>query len=134
MFYGAGAGGNPTASAVMGDVVSVARQLAAGSGLPAASADQQMPLLDFDEITTRYWIGLCVSDAPGVLARIAGLFGEQGVSIESMNQQAQQGEDGAVLRILTHHSSEAALRSTVEQLRALDSVRSVSSVMRVEGN
>lgn len=134
MFYGAGAGGNPTASAVMGDVVAVARQRAAGAPLPHASADLDTDLLDFAAITTRYWIGLTVSDEPGVLARIATIFGEHGVSIESMNQQGADGQDTATLRILTHRGTEAALSSTVSALAALESVHSVTSVMRVEGN
>ncbi|WP_404290442.1 homoserine dehydrogenase [Glutamicibacter arilaitensis] len=134
MFYGAGAGGNATASAVMGDVVAVTRQLAAGAPLPNGSADTAADLMDFSAITTRYWIGLTVSDEPGVLARIAAIFGEHGVSIESMNQQAAHGEVAAQLRILTHQGTEAALSSTVAALTALDSVDSVLSVMRVEGN
>lgn len=132
MFYGAGAGGKPTASAVMGDVVAVARQLATGSPLPHRSADIAVQLLDFQAITTRYWIGLSVSDQPGVLARIATVFGEHEVSIESMSQHGGAGD--AKLRILTHRGAESALRNTVEALTALDTVHSVLSVMRVEGN
>ncbi|MGO3255132.1 MAG: homoserine dehydrogenase [Glutamicibacter ardleyensis] len=134
MFYGAGAGGNPTASAVMGDVVAVARQLSAGAPLPHGSADSAAQLIDFSAISTRYWIGLTVFDEPGVLARIAAIFGEHGVSIESMNQQAALGDGPAALRILTHRGTEAALASTVAALKALDAVDTVLSVMRVEGN
>ncbi|WP_121866558.1 homoserine dehydrogenase [Glutamicibacter nicotianae] len=133
MFYGAGAGGNPTASAVMGDVVAVARQIAAGAPLPNGSVSQAPRLLDFEAIDTRYWIGLSVKDQPGVLAAIATVFGEHGVSIESMSQQVDA-EAGAQLRILTHQGTEAALASTVEALTALDAVHCVLSVMRVEGN
>lgn len=133
MFYGAGAGGEPTASAVMGDVVAVARRLAAGGPLPVASHSKDLRLADFSEITTRYWIGLSVADQPGMLARIAAVFGEHGVSIEAMNQSAAENGD-AHLRILTHEGPEAALRSTVEALDALDAVASVTSVLRVEGN
>ncbi|ALQ31184.1 homoserine dehydrogenase [Glutamicibacter soli] len=134
MFYGAGAGGNPTASAVMGDVVAVARQLAAGAGLPNGSADQPVNLLDFEQITTSYWIGLSVKDQPGVLASIAAVFGEHGVSIESMSQHSDADGEGSALRILTHRGAEAALRTTVDAVAALDAVHSVTSVMRVEGN
>ncbi|GAA1410124.1 homoserine dehydrogenase [Glutamicibacter uratoxydans] len=134
MFYGAGAGGNPTASAVMGDVVAVARQLAAGAPLPNGSADLPVNLLDFDQITTRYWIGLSITDQPGVLARVADVFGTHGVSIESMIQHGGEGSEAASLRILTHLGTEAALRTTVEALEALDVVNTVTSVMRVEGN
>lgn len=133
MFYGAGAGGNATASAVMGDVVAVARQIAAGAPLPRGSIQQSPRMLDFDAITTRYWIGLSVKDQSGVLAAIATVFGEHGVSIESMSQQGDE-HSGAQLRILTHQGTEAALANTVEALKALDAVHSVLSVMRVEGN
>ncbi|UUX60232.1 homoserine dehydrogenase [Glutamicibacter halophytocola] len=133
MFYGAGAGGNATASAVMGDVVAVARQIAAGAPLPNGSVHQRPRMLDFDAITTRYWIGLSVKDQSGVLAAIATVFGEHGVSIQSMSQQGDA-HSGAQLRILTHQGTESALASTVEALKALDAVHSVLSVMRVEGN
>ncbi|MGP9527690.1 homoserine dehydrogenase [Arthrobacter sp. S41] len=133
MFYGAGAGGNATASAVMGDVVAVARQIAAGAPLPNGSIQRSPRMLDFDAITTRYWIGLSVKDQSGVLASIATVFGEHGVSIESMSQQGDA-DSGAQLRILTHQGTESALASTVEALEALDAVHSVLSVMRVEGN
>ena len=133
MFYGAGAGGAPTASAVMGDVVSVARRLAAGGPLPLSSHTSPATLVDFAHIDTRYWIGLSVSDQPGMLARIATVFAEHGVSIEAMNQSAA--DDGSAhLRILTHRGAEAALSSTVQALGALDTVASVTSVLRVEGN
>jgi len=133
MFYGAGAGGNATASAVMGDVVAVARQIAAGAPLPNGSVAQSPRMLDFDAITTRYWIGLSVKDQSGVLAAIATVFGEHGVSIQSMSQQGDA-DSGAQLRILTHQGTESALANTVEALKALDAVHSVLSVMRVEGN
>ncbi|MCW4466616.1 homoserine dehydrogenase [Glutamicibacter sp. MNS18] len=133
MFYGAGAGGAPTASAVMGDVVSVARALATGTVLPAASALEAPVLADFAEVTTRYWIGLSVTDQPGMLARIASVFAEHGVSIEAMNQSTA-GDGTAHLRMLTHEGSEEALASTIGDLEALDTVASVTSVLRVEGN
>ncbi|WP_431711700.1 homoserine dehydrogenase [Glutamicibacter uratoxydans] len=133
MFYGAGAGGAPTASAVMGDVVSVARVLASGASLPAASQLREPVLSEFTEVTTRYWVGLAVNDQPGMLARIASVFAEHGVSIEAMNQSAAE-SGTAQLRILTHEGSEAALSSTVSALEALDTVASVTSVLRVEGN
>ena len=133
MFYGAGAGGAPTASAVMGDVVSVARTLATGAALPAGPAQGAPRLAGFDSVATRYWIGLSATDQPGMLARIAGVFGEHGVSIEAMNQSAAD-NGHAHLRILTHEGSEAALSSTVAALEALDTVASVTSVLRVEGN
>lgn len=134
MFYGAGAGGAPTASAVMGDVVAVARRVVSGGPLPASSQAQSTTMLDFTQITTRYWIGLSVSDEPGVLARIADVFGSHEISIEAMNQQVSAEKSGAQLRILTHEASEAALQSTVAALQELDAVLEVQSVLRVEGN
>lgn len=141
MFYGAGAGGRETASAVLGDVVSAARRHVAGGPGVAESTHANLPALPVGTITTRYQITLVVSDAPGVLARIAGLLAERNVSVEAVQQSvasrdASRPEDAAqtaTLVIVTHEATEAALSQTVVDLSELDAVVSVESVLRVEG-
>jgi homoserine dehydrogenase len=132
MFYGRGAGGSPTASAVLGDLVAVARHKVSGGRGPGESAYADLRLRPMGETVTRYHVSLDVADRSGVLAQVATAFAEHGVSIETVRQE-KHGEDDAVLVIVTHHATDAALSSTVEALRGLDVVRRVLSVMRVEG-
>lgn len=134
MFYGSGAGGTQTASAILGDVVSAAkRHVAGGPGL-ADSIHANLEVLDMSRVRTRYVIQLEVEDQPGVLAKIANLFSTHGVSIETV-EQAVLGRDGstASLEIGTHLASDASLAGVVEALKSSDSVKAVSSVIRVEG-
>lgn len=133
MFYGQGAGGAPTASAVLGDVVSAARRLVLGGPGRTEIATGNVRPLDIESVHTSYSIGIEVADKPGVLAGIAGLFSDRGVSIESMHQSI--GVDGgcAELRIVTHRAPEAALAATVQDILALAVVIAVTSVLRVEG-
>ncbi|MBG6223603.1 homoserine dehydrogenase [Arthrobacter sp. CAN_A2] len=137
MFYGQGAGGTPTASAVLGDVVSAARRMVLGGPGRTETTTGHVPPLSIDTVRTSYCIGLEVADQPGVLARIAQIFAENGVSIETMRQRIHQGgPDGgttAELRIVTHRAPEASLAATVGQVAALDVITAVSSVLRVEG-
>ncbi|WP_458781676.1 homoserine dehydrogenase [Arthrobacter sp. D3-16] len=137
MFYGQGAGGTPTASAVLGDLVSAARSLVLGGPGRTETTTDQVPALPVDAAVTSYYIGLDVADQPGVLARIAQLFAEHGVSIEIMRQtihrDAESNVESAELRIVTHRASEAALAATVEAVKGLDVINSVTSVLRVEG-
>ncbi|MCU1512549.1 MAG: homoserine dehydrogenase, partial [Arthrobacter sp.] len=137
MFYGQGAGGTPTASAVMGDLVSAARRLVLGGPGRTETTTGHVPALPIDAAITSYYIGLDVADQPGVLARIAKLFAEHGVSIEIMRQTIHRDAGSAVesaeLRIVTHRASEAALAATVEAVKGLDVINSVTSVLRVEG-
>jgi homoserine dehydrogenase len=135
MFYGQGAGGAPTASAVMGDVVSTARRLVLGGPLGAETPTGHVPALPFEKVTTSYSIGLEVTDQPGVLAAVARVFAENGVSIETMRQTIHSNGAGtaAELRFVTHRASEAALAATVEAIKGLDVINSVTSVLRVEG-
>lgn len=129
MFYGPGAGGAPTASAVLGDVVSAARDLVAGGHGPAESAHAGLPVQPMGEAPTRYHICLDVTDRPGVLAAIAGAFAEAGVSIATVRQEG--GSDDATLVLVTHTAPDAALARTVARLGELPAVRKVTSVMRV---
>ena len=135
MFYGPGAGGAPTASAVMGDVVSVAERLVRGGPARVRTSIASLPALPAAEAHTSVMVVLTVADAPGVLRRVAGVFEDHGVSIEAMRQNsaAAEGEDEAQLRIITHHARQRDLDATVEALRGLDVVRGVVSVVRVEG-
>ncbi len=131
MFYGAGAGGVPTASAVLGDVVAVARNLIAGTRGPDASTYAKLPTLPMGEARTRYHVSLDVADKPGVLAAVAETYARHDVSIKAVRQEGR-GED-AQLVIVTHAAPDAALSRCVTELETMDSVRAVASVMRVEG-
>lgn len=131
MFYGAGAGGVPTASAVLGDVVAVARNRLAGARGPEASAYAELPVLPMGRALTRYHVALDVADRPGVLARVAESFARQEVSIRAVRQEGR-GAD-AQLVIVTHSAPDAALARCVSDLGSMDVVRAVASVMRVEG-
>ena len=131
MFYGAGAGGVPTASAVLGDVVAVARNLIAGTRGPDASTYAELPPLPMGQSLTRYHVALDVADRPGVLARVAETFARHDVSIRGVRQEGR-GED-AQLVLVTHVAPDAALSRCVTELGTMDTVRAVASVMRVEG-
>jgi len=134
MFYGSGAGGTQTASAILGDVVSAAkRHVAGGPGL-ADSIHANFEVLDMSRVKTRYVIQLEVKDQPGVLAKIASLFSEHGVSIETV-EQAVLGRNlqTASLEIGTHLASDAALAGVVQALKSNEAVQAVSSFIRVEG-
>ncbi|MDP8977979.1 MAG: homoserine dehydrogenase [Actinomycetota bacterium] len=131
MFYGRGAGSLPTASAVVGDVVTVARALLSGERKVNGARPGPGRLRPFDETTVQYYLRLEVADQPGVLARIAGAFGDHDVSIKSVWQEGSG--DSAQLLLITHAARERDVQATLHALRELPSVRSVPSVMRVEG-
>jgi homoserine dehydrogenase len=131
MFYGPGAGGAPTASAVLGDLVAVCRNKLGEATGPGDSAYTQLPVSPMGEVVTRYHISLDVADKPGVLAQVATVFAEHGVSIDTVRQSGKDGE--ASLVVVTHRAADAALTGTVDALRKLDTVRGVASIMRVEG-
>ncbi len=150
MFYGPGAGGSPTASAVLGDLVAVCRNRLNGATGPGESAYADLTVSPMGEVVTRYHISLDVADKPGVLAQVATVFAEHGVSIDTVRQQSrnpgsgdtvaiEQGGGGpreggeASLVVVTHRAFDASLSGTVEALRKLDTVRGVASIMRVEG-
>jgi len=131
MFYGPGAGGSPTASAVLGDLVAVARNRLSGATGAGASSYAALRVRPMGEAVTRYHISLDVADKAGVLAAVANAFAEHDVSIRTVRQEGHG--DDASLVVVTHTATDAALQGVVEQLRGLDSVRAVASVMRVEG-
>jgi len=133
MFYGAGAGGPETASAVLGDLVSAAkRHLAGGPGL-GDSTHADLEVMPVQAIHTRFQITLEVVDQPGVLASVAKQFADNEVSVETVAQSASSESDHALLTVMTHSASEAALERLVAELAKNASVNKVSSVIRVEG-
>ncbi|WP_433121849.1 homoserine dehydrogenase [Micromonospora sp. CA-246542] len=137
MFYGRGAGGAPTASAVLGDVVAVSRNRLAGVRAASESAYADLSVRPMGEALTRYHVSLDVADRSGVLAAVASVFARHDVSIATVRQGSAGGAPGrdgdAELVIVTHVAPDAALAATVGELRGLDIVRSVTSVLRVEG-
>lgn len=142
MFYGQGAGGKPTSSAIMGDVVATARRLRASvAETPTVPAGAHLPALPIERATTQYYIDMQVADREGVIAEIAQVLADHHVSIESMRQpgsvsvegEVESGESlGAQVQIVTHLALEKDLDATVKQLKSLDVVKSVTSVLRVE--
>jgi homoserine dehydrogenase len=130
MFYGRGAGAEPTGSAVVGDVIDVARNLLQTARGPFESQHRPKDLRSIDELRTQYYVLLDVEDAPGVLAAVATTFGDHGVSIAQVWQEGAK--DSAQLVLITHRAREDALRATVAALADLPSIRSVASVLRVE--
>jgi len=131
MFYGQGAGGAPTASAVLGDLVAVARNLVVGGRGPGESAYAALPVRPISRANTRYHVSLDVADRAGVLSTVASVFAMHDVSIAAVRQQGR-GTDASLV-IVTHSAPDAALRSTVDKVAGMSVVRDVVSVMRVEG-
>ena len=131
MFYGRGAGGSPTASAVLGDLVAVARNTLSGARGAGESSYADLRVRPMGEVVTRYHISLDVADKAGVLAAVANAFSAHDVSIRTVRQEGHG--DDASLVVVTHVATDAELQAVVEDLRRLDVVRAVASVMRVEG-
>jgi homoserine dehydrogenase len=133
MFYGRGAGGEPTASAVLGDLVTVARNRVAGVPGPGESAYRDLPILPIGAARTAYSIDLQVVDEPGVLATVARTFADHGVSISSVRQELA-GDGVAGLLVLTHQARESDLADTVAALRGNPSVSEIRGGIRVIGD
>ncbi|OBI43449.1 homoserine dehydrogenase [Mycobacterium sp. E796] len=138
MFYGQGAGGAPTASAVTGDLVMAARNRVLGSRGPKESRYAQLPIAPMGLIPTRYYVSMSVADEPGVLASVATEFAKREVSIAEVRQEGMVDEGGrrvgARVVVVTHTATDAALSETVRALADLDVVQGVTSVLRLEGN
>ena len=130
LFAGPGAGAEPTASALLGDVIDASREILAGAQVAPRIRFSEGALVDFDTVATKWYVRLDVDDEPGVLAAIAGSFGEHDVSIKSVLQDGRGGE--ATLIIVTHQAQEVRQRAAVAALRQLPAVRDVSGVVRVE--
>jgi homoserine dehydrogenase len=131
MFYGAGAGGDPTATAVVGDLVSVARNLLQGARGPGSAPTNARRVRPMDDTRDQYYVKLRVEDRPGVLAEIADRFGRNDISLERVWQEGLA--DEATLSFITHRAQEGAFQKTLDELRGLDAVHDVASVLRVEG-
>ncbi|MEC3894952.1 MULTISPECIES: homoserine dehydrogenase [Nocardiopsis] len=130
MFYGAGAGGTPTASAVLGDIVAVCRNRLAHTSVAEGAHDTGLPVHDMGRTITSYHVALDVADRPGVLSKVAEIFADHGVSIKNVRQEGSG--DDAQLVLVSHPAPDSALSATVELLSAHPMVREVASVMRVE--
>ena len=132
LFAGPGAGGGPTATAVLGDVIDAARELLSGSQVAPRIRINPAGVVDFGEIPTKWYVRLEVEDRPGALARIAAAFGDQDVSIKSVRQEGRG--DRATVLVVTHRAPEASQRAAVEALGSLEVVREVGAVLRVESD
>ncbi|HET6665335.1 MAG TPA: homoserine dehydrogenase [Acidimicrobiales bacterium] len=130
MFYGRGAGGFPTATAVLGDLIDAAVNRARGSHASIGVLGKAR-IRPIDEVETAYYLNIDVFDRPGVLAAVAGVFGAHGVSIRSMEQEGLG--DEARLVFITHVAREAAMQATVRDLHHLEAVDRITSVLRVIG-
>ncbi|MCH1451791.1 MAG: homoserine dehydrogenase [Acidimicrobiales bacterium] len=128
MFYGRGAGGGPTASAVLGDLVDAAVNVANGAAA-RLSITEKVTLRSVDELSSQYYLTMVVSDEPGVLAQVATVFGTHGVSIQVMEQSGTGGD--AELCLILHETTEAALHATLDELDGLNVVRGIGSVIRL---
>ncbi|MFJ9845224.1 homoserine dehydrogenase [Kitasatospora sp. NPDC101155] len=130
MFYGPGAGGAPTASSVLGDLVTACRNRLAGTTGPGETVYRQLDVRPMSEVVTSCHLDLDVEDEPGVLAAVATVFAEHGVSVDTLRQH--HGPAGTSLVVVTHRATDAALAATVEAVAGLSRVRAVNSMMRVE--
>jgi homoserine dehydrogenase len=130
MLYGRGAGGGPTATAVVGDLVRVARNLVLGGRGVGCTCYLDRTIRPMADMEGAYYLLLDVEDRPGVLAQIAGVFGDNSVSIKSVWQEGTG--EGAQLILITHRAREGALQKTAQELEELQPVRAVRSVLRVE--
>ncbi len=132
MFFGEGAGSLPAASAVVGDVIEVARHISRGClGLVGCTCNEELPIRDLAELQTAYYIRVLVTDAPGVLAAVAKLFGDHGVSLASVIQKTDEGPTAEIVYV-THRASERAVRAALAEVEQLDVVDSIGTVVRVE--
>ncbi|MEL7157976.1 MAG: homoserine dehydrogenase [Actinomycetota bacterium] len=136
MFYGRGAGGAPTASAVLGDVIDAAANRSRGTHRPVPTGPRAT-IRPIDDLESAYYVNAEVADAPGVLAAVAGVFGAHDVSIRSMEQEQEQPDasEGPAARIafITHEAKERNLQATLQELHKLDVVTDIRSVLRVVG-
>jgi homoserine dehydrogenase len=137
MFYGQGAGGAPTASAVMGDLVMAARNRVQGGRGPRESKYAQLAIAPIGDVQTRYYVSMDVADKPGVLSTVAAEFAAHEVSIAEVRQEGVSDDEGQLIGarivVVTHRATESALSKTVAALAELDAVQQVASVLRLEG-
>ncbi|NLU49638.1 MAG: homoserine dehydrogenase [Syntrophomonadaceae bacterium] len=133
MFYGRGAGQMPTASAVVGDIMEIARNIHRGTvGSVSCTCFYSKDIMPIDELQSKFYIRLLVKDRPGVLAAIAGVFGNHQVSIATVLQKTS-GEEYARLVLVTHYVPESDLRDALTVLEGMSIVSEISNVIRLEG-
>ncbi|WP_122941266.1 homoserine dehydrogenase [Brachybacterium sp. EE-P12] len=139
MFYGQGAGGAPTASAILGDVVSTARARVHGGVGPRESRYAELESIPLEELRSAFYVSLTVEDRPGVLAEIAGTLSGYGISISTIHQELLadgegQGADRAHIGISTHRALESAMTASLDMFSSTATVLSIDSVLRIEGD
>ncbi len=138
MLYGRGAGMMPTGSAVVADIVDIARNLLAGTTgrIPVFSyqpaAIRKIPILPVDEIHTHYYFRFAALDRPGVLSRIAGILGDHGISIRSVHQKGRKSEGPVPIVMLTHRAREADVKKALGEIAHLDIVSDQPTLIRIE--
>ena len=134
MFFGEGAGSGPAASAVMGDVLEVARHISQGIGpIVGCTCTDHLPLVPIDELKTKYYIRFTVTDRSGVLAAMTGVFAKHNVSVYSVVQRGRKSGDTVDLSYVTHNASEKCVREALAEIAALDDVlHGEPSLIRVE--
>ncbi len=140
MLYGRGAGMDPTASAIAGDVMDISRNILAGIGrrtAPLGYLDarvKNLAIKPIGEIVSKYYIRFSVVDEPGVLAQIAGELGRNSISIESMNQTARSAQESVPIVIITHEARESDVRKALEVIDSFAIIREKSNLIRIEDN
>ena len=140
MFYGRGAGQDPTASAVVGEMMDIGRNILAGIGrrlAPLGFLDANvatLPLKPMGEIVSKYYLRFSVVDRPKVLSRISGALGDHGISIESMIQTARSARESVPIVIMTHEAREADIRAALAEIDALDIITEKTNLIRIEDN
>jgi len=140
MLYGRGAGMDPTASAVVGDVMDISRNILAGIGRRTAPLGFQeerirdLQIKPIGEIVSKFYIRFSVMDEPGVIARIAGELGRNNISIESMVQTARSVQESVPIVIMTHEAREMDIRKALAEIDSFDIVREKSNLIRIEDN
>ncbi|MDO4290664.1 MAG: homoserine dehydrogenase [Eggerthellaceae bacterium] len=134
MFFGEGAGAGAAASAVMGDVLEVARHMQQGiAPIVGCTCTDELPILPIEELSMKYYIRFSVADRPGVLAAMAGVFAKRGVSVHSVVQRGQKSGGTVEIVYVTHTAEERAIREVIEEIRSLDDVlHGDPSLIRVE--
>jgi homoserine dehydrogenase len=137
LFYGRGAGAGPTASAVVADIIDLAQRLVGGEIRPTVAVqDESIRVRPMTDVSSRYYLRLVAADRPGVIARIAGIFGHRNISLTSVIQKEDVHYGGglrhAEIVFMTHHANEADVQQALGEVRDLDVVDQIGSVIRVE--
>ena len=135
LFHGMGAGREPTTSAVLGDLIDIARRMGVqGSPAPMVQKGRSLSVKTIDDLESRYYLRLTVADRPGVLAQISKILGDGGISLASVIQKDSDPDDNtAELVITTHPAQEASLQNSLKQVSELDVVTQINNLLRIEG-